>query len=63
MTMSETCKRREVYFRVVLGADWKQTPWTTSSYQDYAATVRLYNKYANGRTYEQFLEQMIGGKR
>lgn len=59
---SVVSERAKIYFEVVLGKDWSEECWTPSTHQDYAATIRLYNKYHNGRTYEQFLEQVIRGK-
>lgn len=50
----------EVYFDIVLKKDSVKECCTLSAYQDYSATVRLYNKYHNGRTYQQFLEDMLG---
>lgn len=64
MSMVSVTKRRQrACFEIVLGKDWSKEPWTPSAHQDYAATVRLYNKYHNGRTYEQFLKQVLGGQR
>lgn len=62
--MSDTTHvQRKVYFEIVLKKDWLKDSWPPGVYQDYTATVRLYNKYHNGRTYEQFLLDMLGGKK
>lgn len=60
---STACERAKIYFEIALGKDWSKECWTSSTHQDYTATVRLYNKYHNGRTYEQFLKQVLGGQR
>lgn len=61
--MSSSKARQKSYFEIVLGKDYDTECWTSHQYQDYAATVRLYNKFGHDRTYEQFLLQMLGGKR
>lgn len=64
MSMVSVTKRRQrTYFEKVLYKDYEKDNWTPSTSQDYAATVRLYNKYGGERTYEQFLDDILGGSR
>lgn len=59
----ETSERQKVFFEIVLKKDYTVDCWSPSTAQDYAATVRLYKKYHNGRTYQQFLLDVLGRKR
>ena len=58
--MSKSKEMQRAYFSLVLKKDYDRECWTPANYQDYAATVRVYNKYHNGRTYEEFLKDMLG---
>lgn len=54
-------ERQKVFFEIVLKKDYTVDCWSPSTAQDYAATVRLYNKYGGNKTYEEFLKKLIGG--
>ena len=52
----------EAYFELVLKKDVTIECWTPEEQKEYVALKSVYEKHRNGRTYEQFLEQVIRGK-
>lgn len=59
--MSKTSDRQRVFFEVVLGKSFVDDYWTPMTLRAYQATTILYEQYGNGRTYEEFVRQMLGG--
>lgn len=60
MSRSSKHEKQALFFRIALNKDFETDCWTPQRARDYEASIRLYNKYNNGRTYERFLRDMLG---
>lgn len=51
----------EAYFELVLKKDCTIECWTPEEYKEYVALKSVYEKHSNGRTFREFLKQVLGG--
>lgn len=63
MTKRESADRQRAYMRIALNKDYDKECWEPKDALNYSATVRLYERFHNGRSYEEFLLSIVGGKK
>lgn len=52
-------EEQKVFVELVLKKNFDRDSISLEEYEDFKATFRLYNKYGKGRTYEQFLKDIV----